>query len=169
MPSVVLQQVSSPFARKNAGGTLEHDVALRFVEKYLDPSLLESLHRIAPDGRIRIWGAKLERSHQWVKMSPRESFVLFRRSRRVFAHAVIAETTYNEPLALSLWGRDTNGESWPFIFFLKRLVPVNKDAAVFNKILGRKPADNWQGMTAIYVKDSPALQAYFDREIHGST
>lgn len=165
MPSVVLQQVSSAFARKNAGCTLDKPVGLRFIEKYIDPTLLAALQNVAPDGAIRIWGAKLERSHQFVKMFPRESFVLFRRGRTVFAHGVVAETTFNEELAESMWGRDADGETWPFIFFLKRLVPINKEAVSFNKVLGRKSNDNWQGMTVIYVKDSPRLQAYFGNEL----
>src|SRR6266550_3349279 len=98
MPSVVLQQVSSAFARKNAARTLEKPVGIRFIERYLDPALLTALRTIAPDGAIRIWGTKVERSHQFVKMPPRESFVLFRRSKYVFAHGVIAETTVNEAL-----------------------------------------------------------------------
>jgi hypothetical protein len=85
MPSVVLQQVSSAFARDNAARTLEKPVAIRFIAKYLPSAQLESLRKIAPDGVIRIWGAKRERSHQFVKMPPRESFVLFRRSKYVFA------------------------------------------------------------------------------------
>ena len=164
MPSVVLQQVSSAFARKNARGTLEKPVGLRFIEKYLDPSLLEALRNVATDGAVHIWGAKLERSHQFVKMFPRESFVFFRRGRMVFAHGAVAETTFNVELAESLWGRDSDGETWPFIFFLKRIVPINKEAANFNKVLGRKPSDNWQGMNVIYVKDSLRLQAYFATE-----
>ncbi len=167
MPSVVLQQVSSAFARKNASATLEKPVALRFVEKYLAPDLAESLRKVASDGTVRIWGAKLERSHQFVKMFPRESFVFFRRGRTVFAHGAVAETNFNEALAENLWGRDSEGETWPFVFFLTRIVPVNKPAANFNKILGRMPNDNWQGMNVIYVKDSPKLQAYFASEFGG--
>ena len=157
MATVVLQQVSSPFARKNAGGTLEKPVGLRFITKYLEPPLIESLQKIAPDGAIRIWGAKQERSHQFRKMPPLESFVFFRRGRRVFAHGLIAQTTVNESLAVSLWGRDGDGKTWPLIFFLRRVNFIDKDAARFNVLLGRKPTDNWQGMTAISVTDGRSL------------
>lgn len=167
MPSVVLQQVSSPFARENAARTLEKDVALRFITKYLDQSTIHSIELLAPEGLIRIWGAKAERHHQFVKMPPRNSFVLFRRGKHVYAHGVIAETTESEPLAESLWGRDDDGETWPLIFFLKRfrVLPVPKEATRFNEHLGRKRNDNWQGLTAVYVKDSSKLQEYFAREL----
>ena len=166
MPSVVLQQVSRPFARKNAGGTLEKPVGIKFLAKHLDLALFKTLNEHAPDGAIRIWGAKAERAHQFAKMPAQNSFVLFRRGRHVFAHGVIAETTTNEKLAESLLGRDSENETWPLIFFLKRIVLVKKEAATFNLILGRKASDHWQGMTAIYVKDSPRLQAYFATELN---
>lgn len=166
MPFVVLQQVSSEFSRKNAAGTLDKPVAVRFLERYIDLDLASSLHREATDGGVRIWGAKWERSHQFSKMPPRESIVLFRRGKTVFAHGAIAETTINEPLAESLWGRDpTDGKTWPLIFFLRRLVLVNKDAAKLNLALQRKPNDNWQGLTSIYLDDSPKLQDYFSAEL----
>jgi len=167
MPSVVLQQVSSPFARSNAAGTLEKDVAIKYLVKYLDPLTEASLESIAPDGLIRIWGAKAERAHQFAKMPPKNSFVLFRRGRFVYAHGVIAETTVNERLAESLWGKDTDGETWPLIFFLRKFTVFKKkkDAGRFNVILGRKSTDNWQGLTVVPVKDSPKLQEYFAREL----
>jgi len=167
MPTVILQQVSNSFARKNAGGTLEKPVGLRFIAKYLSPEQFESLNKVSSDGSVRIWGAKLERSHQFIKVSPRDSFVLFRRSKQVFAHGVVAETTFNEALAEMLWGRDSDGQTWPFILFLKNLVLVQKEAARFNLLLGRKENDNWQGMTALYVKESPRLQAYFASQLDG--
>lgn len=166
MPFVVLQQVSSEFSRKNAAGTLEKPVAVRFLERYIDPDLAASLHRTATQGGIRIWGAKWERSHQFAKMPSRESIVLFRRGKTVFAHGAIAETTINEPLAENLWGRDpTDGETWPLIFFLRRLVLVQKDAAKLNLALQRKPNDNWQGLTSIYLDDSLKLREYLLNEL----
>ena len=167
MPSFVLQQVSSPFARSNAAGTLEKPVAIKFLAKYLAAATLTSLNEAAPDGLIRVWGAKAERDHQFIKMTPRSSYVLFRRGKTVFAHAVIVETVVNEALALSLWGCDSDGEAWPLIFFLRGFTTINKEAARFNAILGRKPNDNWQGMTAHYIKDSPKLQEYLSKRLSG--
>jgi hypothetical protein len=166
MPYVVLQQVSSPFARANAARTLDKPVGIRFIERHLQPDLISALNEASPDGTIRIWGAKSERSHQFEKMPPRDSMVLFRRGKIVFAHGAIAETTINEPLAQRLWGADPeDGETWPLVFFLKRLVPIRKDVARLNPALGRKPNDNWQGMVSLYMKDTPRVRKYFEDEL----
>jgi hypothetical protein len=165
MPAFVLQQVSSPFARENAARTLEKPVGIKFISKYLDPPILETLRKVCPAGSVRIWGAKWERAHQFYKMPPQESIVLFRRGKRIFARGVIALATVNETLAESLWSRDQSGETWPLIFLLKRLAPMNESAEVLNPLLGRLPADNWQGLTALTVEDSPELQAFLADEL----
>jgi len=165
MPSIVLQQVSSPFARKNARATLEKPVAIDLYAKYIEPPVLAALREISPEGKIYIWGSKNERWPQFEKISPRNSVVLFRRGKNVIYHGAIAEIMHSEPLALRLWGRDTDGETWPLIFFLKRVVKISRDAEMMNTALGRKPNDNWQGMTAIYIPDSTTVQDYLAREL----
>ena len=166
MPSLVLQQVSSEFARKNARGTLEKPVGIKFLARYIEPELLSALQELSPDGTIRIWGAKAEREHQFVKMPARNSIVLFRRGKYIFAHGAIVETTVNEALAEKLWGRDTDGETWPLIFFLKRLVLIRIEAAQYNvKVLHGKPNDHWQGMRVLSLNDTKKSQEYIAREL----
>jgi len=168
MPSVVLQQVSSDFACKNARATLHKRIGIKTIARHLEPALVDSLNQIAPDGLIHVWGAKLERSHQFEEVFPRGSIVLFRRGKYIFAHGAIAETTFNPVLAEKMWGRDSDGQTWPLIFFLKRLVPFEpkREAAKFNEvILHHNPNDNWQGMTALALEDSPKLQAYFANQL----
>jgi hypothetical protein len=108
MVSLVLQQVSSEFARKNARGTLEKPVGIKFLAKHIEPELCSALEQLSPTGTIRIWGAKTEREHQFAKIPARNSIVLFRRGK----YGAIIETTVNEPLAEKLWGRDVDGETW---------------------------------------------------------
>jgi hypothetical protein len=169
MPSIVLQQVSSPFARKNARGTLEKPVSIDLYAKHIEPPVLAALREISPDGKIYIWGSKDERYPQFEKISPRNSIVLFRRGKNVIYHGAIAEIMHSEPLALRLWGRDADGETWPLIFFLKRVVKTSRDASKWNEILGRKPNDNWQGMTAIYIEDTKNVQDYLARELNSDS
>jgi hypothetical protein len=167
MPSFVLQQVSSKFARSNAAATLEKPINLKYISKYLDETLFARLNSIAYKGLIHIWGAKYERYHQFQKMCACESLVFFRREKRIFAYGVIAEITINEALADSIWGRDNNNETWPLIFFLRRLVFRNSSAAEFNRIIGRKPNDNWQALFALALPESPAFTALLSETLYG--
>ena len=165
MPTYVLQQVSSRFARENAARTLHKPIALRFIARHLTPSTIEQLEAACPSGNLFVWGAKLERSHQTVKLVARESLVLFRRGPTIYKRGVIVETTYNEQLAESLWGRDSDGETWPHLFFFSNITDMNRPAALTNKNLGRSPRDNWQGLVVLPVKQSEAVQAFFAKEL----
>ena len=167
MTSVALQQVSSKFARENAARTLEKPIGLKFISRHLTPSLLSRLETSCPDGRIYVWGAKLERSHQAHKMPTRDALILFRRGATVYKYGVVLEKETNEPLAEALWGRDIDGETWANISFFARIKDKRIPAARINKALGRSEKDNWQGLVAIPLAESERLSAFFERQLDG--
>ena len=111
MATVALQQVSSPFARKNARCTLEKPIALKFLCSHLDPDVLSRLETMCKDGSVFVWGSKAERVHQTYKMLDRSALVLFRRGSTVYKYGVVIEKTENEAFAESLWGRDKEGQN----------------------------------------------------------
>lgn len=165
MPTIALQQVSSKFARENADRTLHKPIALRFIARHLSPSTVEHLEESCPGGTLFVWGAKLERSHQTSKVVERESLVLFRRGPTIYKRGVVVETAFNEALAESLWGRDSAGETWPYVFFFANITDMNRPAALTNKSLGRSPRDNWQGLVVLSIKESEAVQTFFAKEL----
>jgi hypothetical protein len=158
MPTFALQQVSSSFARENAGKTLDKPVALRYLRRFLPAEVFATLSAVCPSGAVYIWGAKLERAHQTEKIAPRDCLVLFRRAKRVFKYGAVVESLYSRPLAEYLWGTDTDGQTWEYVFFLARTHDTNFSTLQLNPGLGRKPNDNWQGFTVIEVPDAPAFQ-----------
>ncbi len=106
MAYVLLQQVSNKYAKSNAGKTLEKPVALKYLEKYFEPEKYQELLETYPEGYVYIWGAKFERYHQILKMTPSQSLVLFRRNKSVFRVGFIKDLLVNKELALRLWGAD---------------------------------------------------------------
>jgi len=90
-------------------------------------------------------------------MYPRNCLVLFREGARVTMCGKMADWFFNEKLAESLWGRDTeDGKTWGVLYFLPKIIALrNIEAADVNKLLGRKENDNWQGFT---VLDTPAVK-----------
>lgn len=65
MATVALQQVSSKFARDNAARTLEKPVGLKYIKKALASDVMARLESECTDGKVFVWGAKLERIHQF--------------------------------------------------------------------------------------------------------
>lgn len=159
MAYVVLQQVSSAYAKSNAGKTLDKPVALKYLQKYLAPEKYQELQERYTEGHLYIWGAKFERHHQIPKMVPGQSLVLFRRGKRVFRAGVIKDLLVNEELALRLWGADDLGETWGIIYLMQKVRDVSIDALRVNEAIGRKPNDNWQGMTSVEGEKAAAAIA----------
>ena len=165
MPTIALQQVSSKFARENAARTLHKPIGLRFIAKHLTPAVVEHLEAVCPAGKLFVWGAKLERGHQISKVLERESLVLFRRGPTIYKRGIVVEIAQSQSLAESLWGRDSDGESWPYIFFFANITDMNRPAALTNKGLGRSPRDNWQGLVVLPIKESEIVRSFFAKEL----
>lgn len=165
MRTIALQQVSSRFARANASGTLHKPIALRCITKYLDAATAGHLEASCPTGMVYVWGSKLERSHQTVKMLDRNSLVLFRRGDTVYKRGIVIEAATNETLAGALWGRDLDGETWCNIFFFAKITSMNRPAARVNQNLGRSPNDHWQGLVVLPIKDTETARAFFKKEL----
>lgn len=165
MPYVLLQQVSSKFAKSNAGKTLDHPVALKYLKQVASTEDFDRISQKFTDGKAFFWGAKLERGHQIGKMLPKQTLVLFRRGRRVFRLGVIAELMFSIELAERLWGRDTDGETWAIIYAMSKVRDVSIDTGAINELIGRKMNDNWQGMTAVEGERAERVIAYVKRQL----
>ena len=118
MPSVVLQQVTSRFARSNAGKTLEKPIALKYLQKFLPSDELQELEAVCTEGNVYVWGTKAERVHQFKKIPFRQSLVLFRHDASVYKCGVIDLWIFNPQLAEYLWGFDSDGQTWGLVYFL---------------------------------------------------
>jgi hypothetical protein len=167
MPTVALQQVSSAFARENADKTLHKAIGLKYVRRYLDSSMASELEVACEKSCVYVWGSKLERSHQTYKILDREALVLFRRGASVYKYGVVLQKTTSEPLAESLWGRDTDGETWPTVYFFARIKDKLVPAARINQQLGRSPKDNWQGLVVLTMKESAQVSEFFAGQLEG--
>ena len=165
MATVALQQVSSSFARENAGRTLDKPVGLKFISRYITPELLASLEAQCQDNAVFIWGSKEERSHQTYKVVGKQALFFFRRDQQIYKYGIVIEKTVNQALAESLWGTDVSGESWSTIYFFSRIKNKFIPASQINKLLGRSEKDNWQGLVVLSMKDSEKVDAFFNREL----
>lgn len=167
MATVALQQVSSPFAQKNAKRTLDKPIGIKFIRKYIDPTLYTQLEAMCPNGLVYMWGSKPERIHQTRKLIGRDALFLFRRDSNVYKFGVAIEKTTNEALAESIWGVDSDGDVWSTIYFFTRIRDKVLPAAKINQHLKRSPNDNWQGLVALTMKESEAVKAFFQSQLEG--
>ena len=166
MPYVVLQQVSSSYAKHNAAKTLDKPVALKYLEKYYGKEEWNKLKSSYESGVVYLWGAKFERHHQIHKMIPRQTLVLFRRGKTVFRCAVIQDLFVKQEMAENIWGVDSDGETWGIVFLMSETKQIKLSAEEVNSIIGRKPNDNWQGMTSVDGEKAEKLIDYVKEHIN---
>jgi hypothetical protein len=144
---------------------LHKPIGLKFVQKYLVPDIFARLEEQCLNGAAFVWGSKVERSHQTYRVAGREALFLFRRGASVYKFGVVLEKVHSEPLALSLWGRDADGETWPTVYFFARIADKLLPAARVNELLGRSPKDNWQGLVVLTMKESEKVDEFFRRQL----
>jgi hypothetical protein len=149
MVTVALQQVTSPYARRNAGISLHHPITMELVKRFVKGDKLAAIEREIGSDRVHVWGSKAERLHQYLKMLSGPCVVAFRRDSFVYRVAQIREWVVDPELALRLWGRDADGETWMLIYFLRDVKEVRIPAREINTLIGRQPRDHWQGLFAV--------------------
>jgi hypothetical protein len=153
MRTIALQQVTNPFARGNAKKTLEKPIHLKYLQEFLGNSdIRQELDLTCKKGTVFVWGAKLERSPQWLKMFPRKCLFLFRQGNYVNKIGVLDESIVDLKLAEHLWGTDKGGETWGLVFFFSKILNVSVPASEINRIIGFHANNHWQGLIA---KSSP--------------
>lgn len=153
MRTIALQQVTNPFARANAKKTLEKPIHMRYLQRFLENSdVCQELESTCKNGTVFVWGAKLERSPQWLKMFSRKCLFLFRQDNYINKIGVLNESIVDLDLAVQLWGKDKDGETWGLIFFFSTILEVSMPASEINRLIGFQENNHWQGLI---VKSSP--------------
>lgn len=157
MTFVALQPATSPKARDNVKRTLKKPTKLAYLRKFLDEDEFEKLKKIYPDGKVFVWGVKVERYPQWEKIIAGVTLVLFRQGDRVACGAIVTHKLWNEELAEYLWGEDDDGELWSLIYFVTNPKPLDIPASDASKAAGLNPSWNWQGFVVISSPEADAV------------
>jgi hypothetical protein len=114
---------------------------------------------------VFIWGAKLERFSQSLKMFPRQCLFLFRQGRRINRVGVLSESIVSLELAEELWGMDVDGETWGSIFFFREMIELSIPASEINSILGFRKNNHWQGLIAKSSPEADEVIKYIKGEL----
>jgi len=156
------QQVSSEYARVNAGKTLDHPISLDYVRRYAGLDLEQRLRSYCTSG-VYVWGSKPERAHQTVKIGDLNTLFLFRQGTVINKIGVAITKHESEALANCLWGRDADGETWSTIHFFGGLEPKSVPYQRICRALKTSPADNWQGLSVVPLDDTEKARVFFRR------
>jgi hypothetical protein len=136
---VILQPAGGPDATSHYLITVRNPVRLSALLQYLPEKDADALATRFPTGWVRVWGVTpgiggVNRK-KWFQFAEGDR-VLFCGQGRVFSSASLRYRLHNRPLALSLWGSDTDGNTWEHVYFVGDPKDQNIPIANLAKVIG---------------------------------
>lgn len=117
--------------------TIERKRTIEEAERFLNPTEIETLKNVYHGGPFAVWGAVPGSGNlrTWEVMEPGDYVLIYRGGRVIFA-AEVALKTRNPQMAEYLWGKDTQGKTWEYMYFLVNPQQVNVSMSKLNPYLG---------------------------------
>lgn len=139
MALVIIQPAAGPAARDHLQNTIYSHVPLTRLEPFFQPEDFSRLQLIFPSGSTQIWGVQPVQRTTWQRAQVGD-LAYFSASNRLFLTGTVLDTFYNHNLAIDLWGRDSDGATWSYIYLLG---DVRDDISIpvpeFNAAVGYEP------------------------------
>lgn len=143
--------------------TIENLVPLTRCESRLSKSVFQQLQDAHPSGSAAMWGvtpgSNNVNRNKWERIQVGD-LALFARNGGIRATAIVTAKFHSPKLAVELWDRDADGDTWEYMYALDEVRNVDIPYSEFNAIVGYK--DNYivQGFN---VLDSEKSTKFLDR------
>jgi len=167
MSLVILQPAGNKGARSHYADTIKQLVELERVRPHVSSELHNQLLELYPEGAAPIWGvtpgAKNVSQKKWERIQQGD-VTLFARDGAVIASGVVTLKTISESLALELWDRDENSQTWQYIYFLDEIRELRIPYKDLNRVVGYAPSYVIQGFNVLDPEKSLLILRHFDLE-----
>lgn len=146
---IATQPCSNKDAQQHYIDTVQNPVDLNSIKRFLAEKDYDELSKLYPDGNLIIWGVTPSNESKWNKISEGTSVSLFYKDKMFFSQALITKKIHNKALSLHLWGTDHKSNTWEFIYFLDKLLPLALDVKAFNHAVGYSEGNIVQGFNVL--------------------
>lgn len=171
MQKIILQPTASKDAQEHYEKTIENTINLGDIETFLSEDEFNKLQSLYSNGEARIWGVQAGNNgfnvSRWNKIEAGD-ITLFSAKKTIFSSATTVYKSHNEELANYLWGRDDEGNTWEYLYFINEVTHQNISYLQFNESVGYK--DNYiiQGFNVLDVEKSSKVFDKFgvDSEVY---
>ena len=144
--------------------TIERKRTIEEADKFLKPQETEILKSQYHSGPFAIWGAVPGSGNMrtWEAMEAGDYVLIYKSGKIIFA-AEVALKTRNPQMAEYLWGKDENGSTWEYMYFLVNPQEASVSMAKLNPYLGYSENYFPRGFMAIdQSKANDLLSRYGD-------
>lgn len=117
--------------------TIEKKRTVEEAEKFLPENEVKILKEKFHGGQFAVWGAVPGSGNlrTWETMEPGDYVFIYKSGLIIFA-AEVAHKTRNPKMAEYLWGKDSNGETWEYMYFLVNPEKVSVSMEKLNSVIG---------------------------------
>src|SRR3989344_945300 len=141
---------SQPESYKHYIDTIEEGFSLTDIEQFLSEEDLEKIKIIFGNKKIHAWGGTPGSGNvrTWNNLDVDDRIIIYRKLNYEYV-ATVAYKFHNKELAKHLWGNDSEGQTWEYMYLLDNVTELSVPASEFNKVVNY--ASNYfpQGFTQI--------------------
>lgn len=142
--------------------TIERKRSIEEAEKFLTEKEIQILKDTYHSGPFAVWGAVPGSGNlrTWDVMEPGDYVLIYRSGRVIFA-AEVALKTRNPQMAKYLWGEDSEGKTWEYMYFLVNPQETNVSMSKLNPYLGYSENYFPRGFMAIDQQKANGLLSHY--------
>ncbi|PXX92246.1 hypothetical protein DIT71_03295 [Marinobacter vulgaris] len=149
MPKAALQPVTDREAQANLKKSIFKPVPLEVIAQYLPSEKVDYLREVCGGRDPYVWGVKPRSDDsgrkQWEKLGIGDVAFFAAFGRAVLCGSIVLRHE-DELLAKRIWNEaDEEIGSFPLLYFMSDVKPVDFSKHFANRLMGTKPNDNWQG------------------------
>lgn len=144
--------------------TIERKRTVKEAENFLTPKEIEILKTDYHGNSFAVWGSipGIGNIRTWDSMETGDYVFIYKSGKIIFA-AEVALKTRNPKMAEYLWGKDSNGNTWEYMYFLINPQKTDVNMAKLNPYLGYSENYFPRGFMAIdQSKANGLLENYGD-------
>jgi len=164
MSLVILQPAGNQGGREHYVDTVENLVKISDCKPFVAPQVQRLLESAHPSGLAGMWGVvpgqKDVNVGKWNRISVGD-VVLFAADKKIRSSAVVSSKFTSERLARHLWGENSEGQTWKYMYSLDEIRPLEISYEKFNSIVGYKENNVIQGFTVMDEERSSLFLDHF--------
>jgi len=129
---------------KNIKRSIENGVKINELD-IRDSLLKEEILKHYHNGIVKLWALKETLYSRWLSISKGDYVLFYHAGKFIYVGRVIFKYPFeNKPeqvevgsyLAESVWGKDIDGKTWPYLFFLEDVREIDIPLSMFNELTG---------------------------------
>lgn len=165
MPAVLIQPSGGTAAQEHYKTSIRNKVRFSDHLDLLSTSEISSLNSDFGVGEASMWGLvpgdKDINVARWDSITSGD-LVLFTGKKKMFAMGIVVSKFRNARLAERLWGRDSKGQTWEYMYTLKAVHEIDIPYSDFNSAVGDSPKNNHMGFRILDDEKSARFVQFLD-------